>query len=213
MQTGFPVPLPQPPPQNGLASAGAGPGRKWYAAAALVLLLGAILGGPLLYQGIAGLREGLVRVGGPHPTFAEFDKTGRWTVFYEYQGQIDGVAYTEPQQVPDGLEVLVTDANGTVVPLQTGAGSFNYQNPGSSGLSIGYIDVTEPGRHTVDVNSAGTGIFNVAFGKDIGRKTLQIVFGVVVGAGCGLIAFVIFVVTLIRRSRARERARTVGAWG
>jgi len=188
-----------------------GPGRKWYVIAGLLFVIGAIVGATLLYSGISGLRDGLIRAPVPGMTVVDLDETGRWTIFFEHQGEIDGAFYSLPPEVPDGFDVSVVGPNGTEVSAQPGFATFDYTAGGRAGRAIGYLDVTEPGRHTIEASYPGATRFNLALGKDIGGKTLRIVFGAVTIGGFAFISLVIWVITLILRSRAKNRAGQMGS--
>jgi len=199
------VPIPPPPPPAPLAAPGSpGPGRKWYALAAVLFLIGAVGGGLLLYKGVSGFREGVVRVPVPEGSVVELHEAGTWSIFYEYRGELDGVFYSNPPQVPEELEVSVVDSTGAQVEVGAPIGSFNYATGGHSGVSIGAIEVTVPGRHTIEVTYPGPERFNLALGRSIGRKTLHVVLGAITIGAFGFIAFVVWLIVFILRYRAKR---------
>ena len=203
-----------PPPQYQqaptLAAPSAGPGRKWYVVALLVLVL---IGGPGLYaliQGVDGITNGLTRVPVPGQTDVQLAE-GTWTVFYEYSGEHDGVTYNTSRTAPP-MSITVTGANGTI-PVGGSTGSFNYNIGGHAGFSIGQFTIDEAGPYRVDAavsDSTDTGHYLVALGKDLGKSTVLLVLGIIATIGAVALALLIFLIVIIMRSRAKKRMQAAG---
>ena len=212
-------PPPPPPPQYQqaqyqqaptLAAPSSGPGRKWYVVALLVLVL---IGGPGLYaliEGVDGITNGLTRVAVPGQADVQLDE-GTWTVFYEYSGEHDGVAYNTSRTAPPML-ITVTGSGGNV-PVEGSTGSFNYNIGGHAGFSIGEFAIDEAGPYTVEAtvsDSTDSGHYLLALGKDLGRSTVMLVLGIFVTIGAAAIALLIFLVVIIMRGRAKRRMQAAG---
>ena len=195
-----------PPPAATATPPGPGPGKKWYLLPALFLLL---IAGPSLYAflvGLDGITDGLIRARVPGETEMSLER-GTWTVFYEWQGEIDGEAFTTSSEFP-GMEAVLITEDGDQLPVTGSVGSFNYSVGGHSGYSVGEFDVPESGVYVLaarHLDPTATDEFVVALGQDIGRSTVALVLGVVGMIGAGFFAFVSWLIIMILRSRAKKR--------
>ncbi len=182
------------------------PSRLGYFIALAILIAGVVPSVFLLTSGIGALTEGLIRAGGPGQITVELDKPGTWTVFYEYRVADGPVTYvTSPDPPP--LGITLTSESGDIQEMSPSNAQFDYSTGTRSGTSIGRFVVDEPGSYEIAVDYAGDDpeqIF-VALGHEKGKATLKTVFGVIGIVISGAIAFIIFLVVLILRSRSKNR--------
>ena len=212
-----PPPPPPPPVQQpvqqpqSLAAPRPGPGRKWYLVAFLVF---AILFVPSLLaflNGLDGITEGLIRVRAPGESEVTLEE-GTWTVFYEYAGEFEGESFTTSTEFP-GMEATVLAKDGTQIPVTSSTASFNYNIGGHAGFSVGEVTIPEDGEYVFSsrhYDPANTEEFVLALGRDLGRSTVLLVVGTFGMIGGGFIAFVIWLIVIIMRSRAKKRMQTAG---
>lgn len=213
MSTQPPGPPPMQPVPAGPAP-GPGPGRKWYVIALLVFLLffvPSLLG---FLKGLDGITNGLTRVVIPGEATVDLE-AGTWTIFYEHSGEFEGETFSTSTQAP-GIEASVTSEDGEQIPVSPSFASFEYNIGGHTGFSIGEFKVPEEGTYVfsaqlVDPNDPGP--YLLALGKDLGSSTILLVVGIIGMIGGAFIGFVIWLIVIILRSRAKKRAQMAGYAG
>lgn len=191
-----------------------GPGRKWYVVALVVfalLFVPSLLG---FLDGLDGITNGLIRITAPGEETVSLEE-GDWTVFYEWAGEIDGRSFTNSTEFP-GMEAALFDEAGNEISVTPSTGSFEYDWGGHSGFSVGRVDVPVDGEYTFaaqHLDPANTQEYVLALGKNLGRSTVLLVVGIV-GMGVGaFIAFIIWLIVIILRSRAKRRMQMPGYAG
>ena len=207
-----PPPTYRPPmPQAASAVPSPGPGRKWYLIALVVFLLifvPSLLG---FLQGLDGITDGLVRVRVPGESVVSLEK-GTWTVFYEHAGVFQGEAYTNSTEFP-GMEATVFAEDGTEIPVTPSVGNFEYNWGGRAGFSVGKVEIPQGGSYRFvasHYDPANSQEYVLALGKDLGRSTVLLAVGVVGMGAAAFIAFVIWLIVIILRSRAKKRMQMAG---
>jgi len=79
------------------------------------------------------------------------EKPGRYYLWNDFQTVYDGRSFSRSEHIPDGLEIAVTDDTGKTL-------AFNSDTSTSSGSgrnskkSIGYVEVSDPGKLMVSVS-------------------------------------------------------------
>ena len=182
------------------------PGRLGYFIALVIFIAGLVPSIFLLTSGISALTEGLIRAEGPGQVRIELDKPGTWTVFFEHRVADGPVTYsTSPEPPP--LGITMTSESGETQEMSPSVGQFDYSTSTRSGTSIGRFVIDEPGSYTLTIDYAGTDPeqISIALGHEKGKATLKTVFGGIGIAVSGGIAFIIFLIVLILRSRSKNR--------
>lgn len=161
----------------------------------------------LFLNGLNGITDGLIRVPVPGRTPVQLEK-GTWTVFYEYTGRYPGVSELRSRQAP-GIEGRLRTEEGREFPIVGSTTSFNYNFAGRGGYSIGTVDVDRSGRYLfearlTDANDSER--YVLALGRNVGRSTAFLVFGIFGMMGGGAIAFIVWLVVFILRYRSKNRA-------
>ena len=178
------------------------PGRIWYLVGLLVLL-----------GGVAWLVVGLVSVFSHVNSFARvavpaggqvsLDHSGGYVIYYEGPGAQSG-------RIP-AFQVRVTPASAgaAVRSLGTYNGSLTYSNGSHQGSAVLTIQVTHPGRFTVET-PGGTGLpagSDLAFGDSFGGGLVASIVGGVLLILAGLaVLIVIFVIRLVKTNRVKSAA-------
>lgn len=208
---------PPPPPGPPLApppAAGGGkltPGRGWYVAALLVLLA---IGGPSLgafLSGLNGLTDEFIRVRVPGEVPVDLE-AGTYTIFYEYRGEFEGESFSTSSTLPE-MQAQVTSSDGSSVAATPSTGSFEYNWFGRAGYSVGEVDVPAEGRYVFSaeyVDATESEPVVLALGKDRARFTVLIVVGIIGMIAASFVAFVIWLIVIILRSRNKRRMRAAG---
>lgn len=178
------------------------PSAAGYWVAGVVFLAGAIGAIVWLADSLVGaftLPDGFDRVPVPGETAVRLDE-GQHTLWAEGRGTT-GSARPAPR-----VEVIAPD--GTPVPLRAPATTRTYTVGRRRGTAFAEFTAEREGPHTIRAFGEPGGQ-QVAVGTLFDLGALRgIVGAVVVGAVSFLVALIVFVVTLVRRSRA---ARAVGA--
>jgi hypothetical protein len=181
------------------------PGRAGYVAAALVLLLGLVAAGGLLFLRLRDLGGDLPQIVVPGEAELQLDETGGYTIFHERSATVDGRYYASEDV--SGLAVSVTGPDGQAVEVRAPTVTTSYEFGGREGRSILAFDAEEPGSYRLSaeypLGSGGEVVLAVAhgFGRRLGLTiagTLGLAFGAS-GIALALAAF-----TFLRRYRARR---------
>ncbi|QQL44580.1 hypothetical protein [Sulfuriroseicoccus oceanibius] len=113
---------------------------------------------------------------GPGAIDYQAAESGRYYLMNDFQSFYDGRNYHRPEDLPDGLEVVVTDGAGERVAFFADR-SFSSTSGGRSSRSVGYVDLDGPEQLTVVVD----GRFEprvFSFGKSRFMEVFKLIFGV-----------------------------------
>ena len=201
------VPLAAPP-------ARVRPGRIWYLVALLAFLGGAawlVVGLVSVFSHVNSFARVAVPAGGQ----VSLDHSGGYVIYYEGPGAQSG------QIPPFRVRVTPVSAGAAVQSLAPYSGSLTYSNGSHQGSAVLTLQVTHPGRFTVET-PGGTSLpagSDLAFGDSFGGGLAASIAGgllLILAGLAGLIA--IFVIRLVGASRARsaaaaQRAGSAGAPG
>ncbi|KAK0330897.1 hypothetical protein LTR94_031031 [Friedmanniomyces endolithicus] len=161
-----------------------GPGRGWYALAALPMICGFAAMGAVLFTQLSKLDDGLEQIVVPGARELRLEP-GRHTVFLEYRSVVDGRVYAV-DQVP-GLAVHVEAADGAPVAVSAPMGSSTYTLGGRQGEAINV------GPQTV-----------IAVGQGFMGQLFSTVF---MGLSAVFLGMILTVATVVGVYLARRRAR------
>jgi hypothetical protein len=196
-----------------MATSSTGASRAGYLVAVIVFIFGVLIAAALtgfFIYSILNLDDRLQRVVVPGTAELELEDTGRYTIFYEYRSTVDGREYRTAESIPD-LDIRVTSVDtGEPVPVSSAFGSTTYETWNRAGESVATFRIDDPGTYELAAEYAG-GVVGpeivLALGEGIGTSILLSV-GTLFGAGfvfcvTTVIALILIVVTLIRRSRTQ----------
>ena len=210
-----PPPMQQPTYQpQSHAAPRPGPGRKWYVIDLVLFLLFFVPSLLAFLNGIDGITNGLIRVPVPGETSVDLE-AGDWTIFYEHVGEYNGELYNTSSDAPL-MNVSVTGEDGQEAEVGPSTGSFDYNISGKAGYSIGDFEIDDEGSYTIVTSvsdPADDGNYLLALGKDLGTSTAALVVGIVGMIGSAFVAFVMWLVVIIMRSRAKKRMQAAGYAG
>lgn len=188
-----------------------GPGKKWYVVAFIILVLFVVPSLLGFLEGLDGITDGLTRVRAPGETELTLEE-GEYIIFYEWSGEIDGESFSTSSEFP-GMEAAVFDSDGSEIPVTSSPADFEYNWGGNSGFSVGEVDIPEDGDYVFSaehLDPTNTQEYVLALGKDLPRSTVLLVVGIIGMAAGAFIAFVIWLIVIILRSRAKRRMRAAG---
>lgn len=180
-----------------------GPGRGWYALAALPMICGFAAMGAVLFTQLPKLDDGLEQIVVPGARELRLEP-GRHTVFLEYRSVVDGRVYAV-DQVP-GLAVHVEGADGAPVAVSAPMGSSTYSMGGRQGEAINVFSVERAGTYRISADYDGqVGPQTViAVGQGFMGQLFATVF---LGLGAVFLGMILTVATVVGVYLARRRAR------
>ena len=129
--------------------------RFWYfILAGLVLAAGVGAFVYTLYTGLVGLDEALIRVEAPGTSLVDLKHEGRYTIFLETPGEVDG-SFASPYGFINGLSIALETGDGQAIPVGPAKGSSTYTINGRHGVSLMQFEVDEPGPHRFSATFVG----------------------------------------------------------
>lgn len=185
------------------------PSAWYYGLASLVVVVGGVSFGLLLYTGLHGLADSLTQVVVPGKAEIALSQPGTYTVFYEYESTVGNKVYSTGESL-SGLQCnLVSKVTGAPVKLSRPSSSTNYSVGGRSGKSVLQFTITQPGRYEFSADYSGGQVgpeVVLAIGRDFTGKLLATILGsIAVFFGSFVLAIVILAVTFIKRQKAKKQ--------
>lgn len=133
----------------------------------------------------------------------EVKEPGRYYLWNDFRTVYNGKSYSRAENIPDGLEIQIRDAEGHQLQFVSDA-SISSSNGGSAKKSIGYVDVEHPVKVTAQVSGGEGGIFSFS------QSGLLKIFGLIVIGFClsmvvALTGFGLVVSGIVKLVRANRR--------
>src|SRR6185312_8487947 len=153
--------------------------RLWYVVAAIALLAGGTGAAMVLWSGLSGLDDGLIRIVVPGTSVLTLGEPGAYSIYHEPESVIDGKLYTS--QNIDGLRVAVAEEGGEQVTVTTPTMTARYTIGGRSGVSVLAFEIAHPGRYRLTAAYSGGRTEPVAV-LAVGHGFLGRLFRTVLGA-------------------------------
>lgn len=177
------------------------PSRRGYLIAAIVAVLGLIIGVGGLVRGMGQLSDDVDafdRVDLPGSGTVRFATAGHYTLYYEATGATEVPPFRVVLQAPSGEPVQLTEYRG----------SFDYSTGDHEGTAVATFHIDTPGPYDLASEaSIPPGIGQLAVGKGLGGNLAQtLVPGLVLFLAL-ITAATLAVVTAVRRRRARGSNR------
>jgi hypothetical protein len=189
------------------------PAKRWYWIGSLAIAAGVIAGTIVAVTGIVtAVRQvdHFARIVVPGKAELSFAKAGKYTIYYEYRSEVDGQAFDTDHDVPTGLKVTITDANGQAIDsLQRYDGDLSVSSHGIAGVAVFTFRLTAPGNYFLEVQTANAGQnkFVVSVGKGFAGRVLRaLLFGGLLALAGLAIGLPIVIRTAMKRGR-EKRAR------
>jgi hypothetical protein len=178
------------------------PGRIWYLVGLVVFLGGVVW----LVVGLASVFshvDSFARVAIPAGGQVSLDHSGGYVIYYEGPGAQSG------QIPPFQVRVTPASAGAAVRSLAPYGGSLTYSNGSHEGSAVLTLQVTHPGRFTVETPGAANlpAGSDLAFGDSFGGGLVASIVGGVLLILAGLaVLIVIFVIRLVKTNRVKSAA-------
>jgi hypothetical protein len=182
------------------------PGIKTIITGAVVFVVGAFVAPLLILLSLV--------LGQPHdlqfkvPGTAEtsVDAPGRYYLWNDYRTVFDGKNYDQSQNIPNGMEFRIRDAEGRQLQFIS-AGLISTSSGRSSKQSIGYVEVTGPGKIEIQV-TGGDEERVFSFSRSGFLKLIAVILG---GFGvsmlAGLTGFVLIIWGLVKLVKGNKSGK------
>jgi hypothetical protein len=184
------------------------PGRWYYALAALIFIVGEACFFIYIFSNLGSIGEGLTQVVVPGNSDLVLYETGKYTIFYEYQGAVNGTVYSADKNI-SGLRIELENKS-TMLRLSLHSPQFSetYSVGGLSGRSIFEFDVVQPGVYELIgwyPNGNGPEVA-LAVGKGLLNNIMTTVaVGIGLSLGSGVLAIAVAGIVYVRRRDARRK--------
>ena len=183
------------------------PGKGVYLVSGAVFVIGIILFVVLLLTGITSTVSRLDnRIVVPGTQTIELKETGKYSIYFEYRSVLDGKVY-ETESIVGLMCSLKNTETGESINLSNSIVNSNYSISGRQGKSIFDFDIDKPGKYEFKAwyKSERGEEAVLAIGKGFSGslfRTILLSIGVlIISLGASV---TIFVVTLVRRNRAKK---------
>jgi len=191
-----------------MAEAPKKPGWLSWILGPLLWVIGVAIAVALSYFVISGIGENAVRMVAPGTREIMCDEPGTYTVFHEYESELDGKVYSQPEGSVSLRCTVTRKDDGQAVSVHRPAHvTYNYGS--REGVSVWAFTVDTAGPYVVTVESDEQAV--VMIDKGLLGSALGAAGGVCAGVGIAGLAFVagsvILIVTIVRRVRYAKSAR------
>jgi len=187
----------------------------------LVLIVAGLAGAAATFLAQKSAYEGSVknlqRAGSGLSTEFVFEKTGTFTLYYEYKGSFstsvggdDQTFESDARDVPRQLKVRLVDSDGKRVRLAASAPDVSYDVGGFAGVAYKQVEITDTGSYTLEVQEKADP-FAIAVGAGAVKQP-TVVLPIIVAAA-GVVLGLLSLLFLGRRKAAAPVAPAgVGGW-
>jgi hypothetical protein len=181
------------------------PGRKWYAIALLILVVGGVAAAGVILLGLSGLTRELPQILVPGDATLTVNRPGTYTIFFERDTVVNGQIYSTSGDL-SSLRVRVISPNGAPISLSEPAVGTTYSIGGRSGVAVLACDLSQPGTYALEAGYADgrrepRGVLAIGLGVGA-RIATTILAAFALGGGAALAALVVAAVTFRQRRRA-----------
>ncbi len=191
------------------------PGRWLYLLSLIIFVVGVLAAIVLVVVSIRHFRNlphGFTRVVAPGTTVVELKKSGSYTIFYEYESQVDGQNFSTGQDLPNLLVSIKSVDSGEVIDVNQTGSTSTYSLDSNSGISVLKFKIDHAGSYaiTTSYQNGATGPDVVlAIGQGFTANLIggiASIFGsIAIFCGSTMIAIVLtLVVFFLRQRRPRD---------
>lgn len=186
------------------------PGRWLYLLALIIFGAGVVLGVALIVTSVIHFRDlthSFVRVVAPGTTTVHLKERGNYTIYYEYEGRVDGVTYSGSETPPNMVVEITSVKSGEPVAVSSDNGG-TYTIGSRSGIAVMDFTIDEPGDYQIaarysDGSSGGEVALAIGHGiaRDIVLGVGSILGSFAIFCGASFVAFLIVVIVFVLRQR------------
>jgi hypothetical protein len=179
------------------------PTSRWIAAAVSLAAAGIVAGAATFWLYFRAIETEMIRIVMPDTAIVKFDRPGRYGLFLELRGIIEGEPYA--LDAASGLHISIVDeTTGNKVPLLMPFGG-GYSTTQRRGIQIHAFAVDQPGSYAIGA-SYRDGSLSLKLVMAIGRGIVgdffwTYVMAICIAVGGSLLAVVVVIVADRRRSK------------
>jgi len=183
------------------------PGKVWYVAAGITGVCFIFLFAFFIVSAVTCATDSITnRFSVPGTASMPIDKTGKYTLYFEYDSVMGGKAY-HAYDISDMLFTLTNQDTGENIKLNDSVINSYYSINGISGKSIFDFEIDEPGQYVLET------LYDSGSGQDailaIGQPfAVQMVIRIFLAIGSFFLALIIpaiiIVVTVVKRSKIKK---------
>ena len=176
----------------------------------LIFVIGVLIAIVLIVSSVVHFRNvshSFVRVVAPGTTTVRLNDSGTYTIYYEYEGVVDGQTYSADETPPNMVVEITSVATGAMVDVQS-ADSGAYSLDSRSGIAVMSFTIDTPGQYQIATHysdGSSSGEVVLAIGHGIARNIVWGVGSILgsIGVFCGttFFAFLLTVIVFIMRQR------------
>ena len=193
------------------------PGR-WLYLLSLIIFIVAVLAAIVLVvisvRHFRNLPHGFTRVVAPGTTVVDLKKSGSYTIFYEYESQVDGQSYSTGEELPNLLVSIKSADSQEVIDVNQAGSNSSYSLGSNAGISVLKFKIDHPGSYAITTtyqNGATGPDVVLAIGQGFTANLIggiASIFGsIAIFCGGTMIAVVLtLVVFFLRQRRPRDVA-------
>jgi len=175
--------------------------RGFFKSAILIFTVGIVIFTAFIIFSVTGIKNSMETIDVPTIHTFSFKDTGKYTVFYEYNGEIqEQLNYDESKK----LNVTLTEnSTNSLVPISKVSGKSNYSSIGRGGKSFLEFNIEKPGNYELDADykERSGGKLNLTIAHEFTKRVLVTVIGSI-AILFGTISIGIFIiVSSIRKNR------------
>lgn len=176
----------------------------WVLGAALIIIPG-IIALVLFFVDIINTPSERYVFPGTHEI--QFDDTGEYTVYYEYQSTVDGVAYLTSEDIPDLQVMLQSKDDLERVEIESASFNESYSYGSRAGKSLFEFDIDEPGVYILtaeyqDGSSTPDIVLAVRESLDIIGIMLRSLF---IGLGGFILGVIVILLGILKWHTTRQK--------
>jgi hypothetical protein len=192
------------------------PGRKMYAVALLIVLVGSIAAATVAYIRLSGLADHVPQVVVPGDADLTLSRAGTYTIYLERDAVVNGRLYSTGDGI-EAMQVRISSATGSPIEMSRPSISSNYSVSGRSGTAVLAFTIAEPGPYHLSASYADgstepEGVLAVGLG--VPERILTTILQAMSIAGISFVVGVIVaIVTFVKRRRVTRRAPVVSSPG
>lgn len=165
--------------------------RTLIAAAVVIFVLGLALSAKIslmTWRAFELMDKSFVRILVPGVRIVSLPAPGTYTIFFEYKSELGGRTYSAAEDVLDGMEILVRDAEtGEEIEVSASGAGGTYSLGSREGRALLSFSIDRPGRYrvaaTLPDDEEGDRQYVLAIGKGLTKYVFLIIgmiFGLVV---------------------------------
>jgi hypothetical protein len=128
------------------------PGRMWYLVPLMIALVSVLFVPLAIVKAVTDKNVLAVQFAVPGETNLEVQRPGKYVLWNETQTIFQGQVFSFSPDLPNGMKIELTDLKTSNAIPMTADTSTSMSSSQESRHSVGYFEITEPGKYRVKVD-------------------------------------------------------------